>query len=74
MIESRPIEITFDTKQKVASLEIVTGLDAADKLGDTSVEIVTGNIQAAVVPCSAEVHAHIKSRPVVGRRCDSKLC
>ena len=49
MIESRPIEITFDTKQKVTGLKIITGLDAADELGDASVEIVAGNIQAALV-------------------------
>jgi hypothetical protein len=28
MIESRPIEIAFDAKQKVTGLEIITGLDA----------------------------------------------
>ena len=61
MIEGRPIEIAFDTKQKMTGLKIITGLDAADELGDASVEIVAGNIQAAVGPCSAEVGAHIKS-------------
>ena len=69
MIETRPVKIAFDAEQNVTSLEIIAGLDAADKLGDASVEIVAGNIQAAVGPCSAEVHAHIKSGPVVGRRC-----
>jgi hypothetical protein len=27
-------------------------------------------LQAATGPCPAEVGAHVKSRPVVGRRCD----
>ena len=69
MIETRPVDITFDAEQKVASLEIITSLDAADELGDAPIKIVAGNIQAAVGPCSAEVGAHIKSGPVVGR-CD----
>lgn len=70
MIETRPIEIAFDAKQKVTGLEIVTGLDAADELGDAAIKIVAGNIQAAVGPCTAEVGAHIKSGPIVGRRGD----
>ena len=70
MIETRPIEITFDAKQKVTGLEIITGLDAADEFGDAAIKIVAGNIQAAVGPCPAEVGADIKSGPVVGRRCD----
>ncbi len=61
MIKGRPIEITFNTKQKVTRLKIITGLDAANELGDASVEIIAGNIQAAIGPRSAEVGAHIKS-------------
>jgi len=67
MIETRPIEIAFDAKQKVTGLEIITGLDAADELGDAAIKIVAGNVQAAAGPCPAEVGAHIKSGPVVGR-------
>ena len=70
MIESRPIEIAFDAKQKVTGLEIITGLDAADEFGDAAIEIVAGNVQAAVGPSPAEVGADIKTGPVVGRRCD----
>ena len=70
MTETRPIEITFDTKQKVASLKIVTGLDAADELRGASVEIVARNVQAAAGPCPAEVGADVKSGPVIGWRCD----
>ena len=33
MIETRPIEIAFDSKQKLTGLEIITGLDAADEFG-----------------------------------------
>ena len=70
MIETRPIEITFNAEQNVAGLEIITGLDAADELGSAAIKIVAGNIQAAVGPRPAEVGADIQSRPVVGRRCD----
>src|SRR6185369_10274006 len=70
MIEGRPIEIAFDAKQKVTGLEIITGLDAADEFGDAAIKIIAGNVQAAVGPSPAEVGAHIKSGPVVGRRCD----
>src|SRR5690242_13196061 len=70
MIESRPIEITFDAEQKMTGLEIITGLDAADEFGDAAIKIIAGNVQAAVGPSPAEVGAHIKSGPVVGRRSD----
>ena len=70
MIKTRPIEIAFDAKQKVAGLEIITGLDATYELGDAAIKIVSGDVQAAAGPRPAEVSAHIKSGPVVGRRYD----
>ena len=70
MIETRPIEIAFDAKQKVTGLEIIPGLDAADEFGDAAIEIVAGNIQAAFGPSPAEVGANIKSGPIVRRRRD----
>src|SRR6266536_499412 len=68
VIETRPIEIAFYTNEKVTGLKIITGLDAANELGDTAIKIIAGNVQAAVRPSSAEVGTDIESGPVVGRR------
>jgi hypothetical protein len=65
--ETRPIEITFNTKQEVTRLNVVAKLDAANELGDAAVEIVARNVQAAAGPRAAEIRAIIKSRPVVRR-------
>jgi hypothetical protein len=53
--------------------DIITGLDAADELGEAAIQIVAGNVQAAVGPSPAEVGAHIKPGPIVGRRYDWRL-
>src|SRR5262245_30627208 len=75
MVESGPVEITFDAKQKVAGLEIVAGLNAANKFGKAAVEIVVWNSQAAAGPGAAEIRSNIKSRPVVRRdRNRSRQC
>src|SRR5262245_26959990 len=39
VVEARPVEIAFDAKEKVTSLEIITSLDAADEFGDATVKI-----------------------------------
>ena len=73
MIETRPIEIAFNSKQKLTGLEIITGLDAADEfLVIPAIKIITGNrFQVAVGPSPArESGAHIKPGPLVGWRCD----
>ena len=68
MIETCPIDVGFGPKQNVAGLKIITGLNAADELGDAAIEVVAGNVQAAICPASAKIRADIKSGPVVGRR------
>ena len=40
MIESGPVKITFDAKQKVTGLKVITSLDAANQLGKAAIEIV----------------------------------
>ena len=49
MIETRPVEIAFDSKQKMTGLEIVTGLDAADELADAAIKIVAGKFRLPLV-------------------------
>ena len=44
MIETSSIKITFNAKQKVTGLEIITGLDATDELGEAAIRIVVGNV------------------------------
>jgi hypothetical protein len=61
MIESCPIKVTFETKQKVTGLNVVTSLDAANKIGEAAIEVVTWNIQIATGPRSAEVATDVKS-------------
>jgi hypothetical protein len=61
MIESRPVEITFDTKQKVTGLNVVASLGAANKFGEAAVEVVAWNGQIATGPRPAEIPADIKS-------------
>ena len=70
MVESRPIEITFDAKKNLAGLEIIAALNTADDFGNTAIEIVAGNVQAAACPSAAEIDARIKSIPVIGWRGD----
>src|SRR5262249_8098046 len=65
--ETRPIEITFNTKQEVTRLNVVAKLDAANELGDAAIEIVARNVQAAAGPRPTEVHAEIESGPAVRR-------
>ena len=50
VIESRPVEITFDAQQKVAGLKVITSLDTGNKLGEAAVEIVAWNVQ---IVCSS---------------------
>src|SRR5215472_618187 len=67
MIESGPVESAFNAIQEITDLKIVSDLTAANKLGKATVEIVSGDIQAAARPRPAEIAAEIKSRPVVRR-------
>src|SRR5262245_44032688 len=68
MTESCPVEITFDTDQEMAGLEVIAGLKAAYEFGEPAIEIVARNIQVAAGPCSPEVRPQITSRPVVRQR------
>ena len=61
MTKSRPVEITFHAKQKMAGLEIVAGLNATDEFGDAAIQIVGWNVQAAIGPRPTEICAKIKS-------------
>src|SRR5215472_8958738 len=61
MIESGPVKITFDAKQKVTGLNVIASLDTRNKLGEAAVEIVAWNIQIAAGPRPAEIAADIKS-------------
>jgi len=61
MIESRPVEITFDAKQKVTGLKVVASLKTRNKLGEPAVEIVAWNSQIATGPRAAEIPTNIKS-------------
>ena len=67
MIEACPIDVGFGPKQNVTGLKIITGLNAADELGGAAIDVVAGNVQAAIRPASAKIRADIKSGPVVGR-------
>ena len=67
MTKAGSIELTFDTKQKVTGLEVIARLHAANEFGEATVQIIAGNVQAAVGPTSAEVGAQIEPRPIVGR-------
>jgi hypothetical protein len=61
MTESRPVEVTFHAKKKMAGLEIVAALNATDEFGDASIQIVARNVQAAAGPSRADICAEIKS-------------
>ena len=61
MIESGPVKITFDAKQKVTGLKVVTSLDTRNKLREAAVEIVAWNVQIAAGPRPAEIPTDIKS-------------
>ena len=61
MSEARPVEITFDTKEKVTGLEVVARLHAANKFAEPAIQIVAWNVQAAVGPSPAKVGPYIKS-------------
>ena len=61
MIESRPVKVPFDAKQKVTGLKVITSLDAPNELGEAAVEIVAWNVQIAAGPCPAEIPTDIKS-------------
>src|SRR5262245_66098673 len=67
MTKDRPIELIFNAKQQVARLKIVAGLHATNELSDAAIKVVVRNVQAAAGPRSAEIRAHIKTRPVVWR-------
>ncbi len=60
MTKAGSIELTFDTKQKVTGLEVIARLHAANEFAEPAIQIVAGNVQAAVGPSPAEVGAHIK--------------
>ena len=60
MIESRPVKITFDAKQKVTGLKVITSLDTGNKFGEPAIEIVAWNSQIATGPRPAEITANIK--------------
>ena len=61
MTETGPIELTFDTKQKVTDLEVIARLYAANEFAEATIQIVVRNNQeASVRPSPAEVGAHIK--------------
>jgi len=57
MTKSRPIEITFRTKQKMAGLEIVAGLNVTDENGNAAIQVVTRNVQAAIGSSPTEICA-----------------
>ena len=61
MSQSRPIEFTFDAKQKVPGLDVVARLNATNEFAEAAIQIVVRNVQAAVGPCPTEVGAHIRS-------------
>jgi hypothetical protein len=61
MAESRPIEVAFDAKQKMAGLKVIAGLNAADEFGQTAIKIVIWNIQTAVSPRTTKICSNIKS-------------
>src|SRR5215472_8300556 len=61
MIESGPVKITFDAKQKVTGLNVIASLDTRNKLGEAAVEIVAWNIRIAAGPRPAEIGTDIKS-------------
>jgi hypothetical protein len=67
MIESCPIKIAFDAKQKMTGLNVIASLDAGNEFGKAAVEIVAWNVQVATGPCPAEIPADIKSRPIIWR-------
>jgi hypothetical protein len=67
VIESRPVEITFDAIQEISGLKIVSSLNAANELSEAAVEIVSWDVQVPARPRPAEIAADIKSRPVVWR-------
>src|SRR6516162_4190629 len=61
MIESGPVKITFNAKQKVTGLEVITSLDTANELGEPAVEVVAWDGQIATGPRPAKISANIKS-------------
>ena len=67
MTEAGSIELTFDTKQKVAGLEVIARLHASNEFGQAAIQIVAGNVQAAVGPSSTEVGTNIKPSPIIQR-------
>src|SRR5262249_12565055 len=52
----RPIKITFNAKQKMASLEIITGLNAADEFGGAAMQVAR-DVQAAARPRTTDIRA-----------------
>jgi hypothetical protein len=72
MSESRPIDITFEAKEKVTCLKIIPGLDAADELGNAAIRAVAGNVQAAVDPLGRRRDGSFVDRGLGGQvRCKS---
>jgi hypothetical protein len=61
MIESCPVKVTFDTKQKVTGLKVIASLETANEFGEAAVEVVAWNGQIATGPRPAEIPANIKS-------------
>ena len=61
MTESGSVKLAFHAKQEMTGLNVVAGLNATDELGEAAIKIVAWNVQAAVRPGTAEVHAHIQA-------------
>ena len=61
MIESRPVKVTLNAKQKVAGLKVIASLSASNKFGKPAVEVVAWNVQIAAGPGPAEIPTDIKS-------------
>jgi hypothetical protein len=55
MTKGGPVEITLDAEQKVTGLHIITSLQAADEFSEAAIQIVAGNVQAAVGPSAAKL-------------------
>ena len=49
MIESRPINVTFNAKKNVTGLKIITGLNTADELRDAAIQVVAGMFRLPLV-------------------------
>src|SRR5262249_33384494 len=66
MIESSPVESAFHTIQEITRLKIISGLNAANELGEAAIEIIAGNVQVPACPCPAEIAADISPDQLYG--------